>query len=100
MGNFGKELLQLLDLLLRGGELFGNDTDVLARGKVFGLLCLSGSRGFATNIIEIVFAIYAKVRVLKFEYLRQLSEWDRLRVLRDDVVHCRWAPSRRHRQMA
>ncbi len=90
--------MQLLNLLLGGGELFGNDADMLARREILGRLRFPRSRRFAANIVEIVFAIDAEVWVLEFEDLRNLSV--RLRGCSEGVVHCRSVPNHQHQQMA
>lgn len=73
--DLSKELLELLDLLLGGSKLLGNDANVLARGEVLGWLRFSRSGGLATDIIQVIFAVYSEVRVLEFENLRGWLEY-------------------------
>ena len=72
--NLRKQLLELLNLLLCGSQLFRDNTDVLAGGEVLGRLGLAGSWCLAANVVEIVFAVDAEVRMLEFQNLLLLDD--------------------------
>lgn len=72
--NLGKQLLQLLNLLLGGSQLFRDDADMLAGGEIFRRLRLARSGCLAANVVEVVFAVNAEIRVLEFEDLFLLEK--------------------------
>lgn len=59
--NVGKQLLQLLHLLLCGRQLLGDDADMLARREVLCDLRLPRGRRFSADVVQVIFAIDAKV---------------------------------------
>lgn len=75
--NLRKQLLELLNLLLCGSQLFRDNADVLTCGEVLGRLGLAGSRCLAANVVEIVFAVDTEVRMLEFQNLLLLDDQSR-----------------------
>lgn len=67
--DFGIQLLELLNLLLRGIQLIRNRAHMQACSIILGRLRFPRSRGFAANVVEVIFAVDSKVRMLEFQNL-------------------------------
>lgn len=68
--NLSEELLQLLNLLLRGSQLFRNHTDVLTGGEVFGNLWLPRGWCLTSDVVQSILTVSPKVGMFELENLK------------------------------
>lgn len=71
LGNFGKQFLELLHLLLGSRELFSHDANVMTRCEIFRSLRSPGRWCFSANVVKIILASDPEVGMLEFESLHR-----------------------------